>query len=665
MPWFRQPSASACTALTTDSVRQVIADAVAQRHFLVHPDGTRWEHVSAQEISWEVFRNRLLDAAHTRQRRVFEAWNVWLFESGERSGEPLIAVKFDTATNQVHVVRAIHCHAWEAYDSGGNVILSRETKKWVRELVGTIELAHITSVEEFRDELIAQLFNAVVGSSRLPLTSVEAPLPGFTLGDLVYCYQSGADQQTVNMALCSRDISWRERVKLLEFALRRTCSDGDVAILAQALANRWDHSAGPGENLDALLKAVFNEVSLSPYSCLVANTIRLVQALHDAGHFSDTRVVDFFAHLLRQIGRHLTAYDLVTFHHAGANYPDALLLDEVLGAYLPWIEQTPTLFLGPETGTEANARRLRRRALRSAWLIRQHYRGHRVPDEPTSPGENMRILPRPFARVPDEQITQPHRRSKKLFTEGGPGGGFSPTARRVLRQSVLDLAQPTELRELGMALFLDRPLGMFKAPGEPDLTPLLSYAAFSRTIAGQRLVQLGGEPDLLSAAEFGSYQQALANLEVKGLPVRDVRAVTRPGVVSLTDALKVADDFVILETTAATRQALLRLFDFGPFGRLLTSPSIVIGSRGDQGTNEIRLTVTEAGTLWRCLELCANTADGSTCRAGVEYPRNGFTARWLSQASLADFAIFPREVLSVKEDDNDVKTACFRTLPRV
>jgi hypothetical protein len=310
MPWFRQPPDSACTALTTESVRQVITDAVEQRHFLIHPDGTQWEHISAEDISWEVFRGRLLDPAHTRQRHIFEAWNVWLFEADERSGEPLIAVKFDTTANQVHVVRAIHCHAWEAYDSGGNVILSRETKKWVRELVGTIELAHFTSAEEFRDELIALLFNAVVGSSRLPLTSVEAPFPGFTLGELAYCYQWGADQKTVNDALCSPDISWRERVKLLEFALRRTSSDRDLLILAESLTQRWIQSSGSGEDLDALLKAVFNEVSLSPYSCLVANTIRLVRVLHSAGHLSDARVVDFFAHLLRQIGRHLTAYHL-------------------------------------------------------------------------------------------------------------------------------------------------------------------------------------------------------------------------------------------------------------------------------------------------------------------------------------------------------------------
>jgi hypothetical protein len=131
---------------------------------------------------------------------------------------------------------------------------------------------------------------------------------------------------------------------------------------------------------------------------------------------------------------------------------------------------------------------------------------------------------------------------------------------------------------------------------------------------------------------------------VKGLPAREVRTVTRPGVVSLTDALKVADDFIILETTAAARQALLRLFDFGPLASLLTSRSIVIGSRGEERKNEIRLTVTEAGTLRKCLELTVNFDEGYACRAGVEYPRNGFTVCCTSQQSVGDFAIFPREI---------------------
>jgi len=50
-----------------------------------------------------------------------------------------------------------------------------------------------------------------------------------------------------------------------------------------------------------------------------------------------------------------------------------------------------------------------------------------------------------------------------------------------------DLQEPEELQELGTAVFLDRPLGALKHPGEPDCTPLLSYQAFSRFIARTRL----------------------------------------------------------------------------------------------------------------------------------------------------------------------------------
>ena len=38
---------------------------------------------------------------------------------------------------------------------------------------------------------------AVVGTSRLPLTSVEAPLPAFTFGQLAYFYRSDAGTEPI------------------------------------------------------------------------------------------------------------------------------------------------------------------------------------------------------------------------------------------------------------------------------------------------------------------------------------------------------------------------------------------------------------------------------------------------------------------------------------
>ena len=69
---------------------------------------------------------------------------------------------------------------------------TRERRRWVRELAGTIRLAEFGRAEALRDELACRLFRAVVGASRLPLHSVEAPLPAFSLGRLFYRYRPEA-----------------------------------------------------------------------------------------------------------------------------------------------------------------------------------------------------------------------------------------------------------------------------------------------------------------------------------------------------------------------------------------------------------------------------------------------------------------------------------------
>ncbi len=601
--------------ITPDHLRRLIAEAVRPAHFFVGP-ATRleWQHAEAEEVSWEVFRGRLLDPAHTCQRRTFEAWNVCLITDGGRSPEPLLSVKLDAAAGLIHVVRAIHCYAWEGYDAGGNVILSRETKKWVRELVGTIDLADFRGADDLRDEIVCRLFQAVVGTSRLPLTSVEAPLPAFTFGELGYFYRpdagAGEGPMTTEGDLLDKGpspaLSRGEKAKLLELFLRSQQSENRPIFLT----GHCD-----GTDILALMRDVFNGVSLSPYTGLPETALRFLRVLEAGKHLESAALADFLGHLLRQIGRHLTAYDLVQFHHAGANYPDALLLDAVLREYLRLIDAQPALFLGA-----SHDGRFRRRALRQAWLIRQRYRGHLVPDAPTSPGENSRVLPAPHFRVPEEQFLQPHRRTKRLFTEDLPGGPLGENAAAVLRQSIADLDHPEELRELGAALYLDRPLGTFKAPGEPDQTPLLSYVAFSRTIAAQRLRLLLGRGEALLAA--------LQSLAVPGLPVAEVSGSSRPGAVSLADARKAADDFIFLRTTAPTTRAFFELFDFRPLSERFCLkwevPLLIVG-RPDGG--EIVLTICEAGTMRPRLELSANPRDGYVCRAGVEYPRKGLRVR--------------------------------------
>jgi hypothetical protein len=617
-----------------DDVRSLIAGAVRPGHFFVGP-ATRleWDHAATEEVSWEVFRGRLLDPAHTRQRRTFEAWNVYLIENGARSPEPLLSVKLDPAARQIHVVRAIYSYAWEAYDAGDNVILSRETKKWVRELVGTIDLADFTSGAELLDEIICRLFQAVVGTSRLPLTSVEAPLPGFTFGELGYFHWPGAG--TAPMRSSRELIEGRARVttevsKFLEVVLRAVPPQ-EVSVACDVLVGLFPRVAAVPRVVLRSLRTLFNEVSLSPVTDLAEKAIIFARRLAEPFR-QDAEVADLLGHLLRQTGRHLTAYDLVRFHHAGANYPDALLLDVVLRAYLELIERAPALFLGAADEDEPTrkARRLRRRGLRQAWLIRQLYRGHLVPDAPTSPGENARVLPAPHARVPEEQILNPHRRTKRLFADDMPGGELGPNARAVLRESIRDLAHPAELRELGAALYLDRPLGALKAPGEPDQTILLSYEAFSRVIALRRLLVLGQDATLLPGDELAAYRQALQALPVSGVPAPEAASAPRPGVVSLADAGKAAEDFVFTRTTTSSLRDFFALFDFAPLARrfgmpdLTTAPWLLIG--GPVG-GEVILTLREVGTLRRRLELSSDPRDGYVCRAGEEYPRPGLRVR--------------------------------------
>ncbi len=341
---------------------------------------------------------------------MFEAWNVYQTGPDGRSSEPLLSLKWDAAAGRLYVVRGIDSYVWEGYDSGGGVILSRERRKWVRELVGAVAVGDFADAEELHDELICLLFQAVVGTSRLPLTSTEAPLPAFSFGQLIYCHGIGEpgdgpvrDAGSLAKYTFSASLNGLERVKLLEAFLHATPLT-KVGEAARPFAGR------PAAELTALLRDLFNAASLSPYTGLGEKTVAFLDALESQGCIPTAAVVDFLGWLLRQLGRHLTAYDLVVFHHRGANYPDALVLDAVLKAYLSRIEREPALFLDGH-----GEKRMRRRALRQAWLIRRRYEGWPVPDLPTSPGENNRVLPPSHPRVPEEQILQPSRRTRRLY----------------------------------------------------------------------------------------------------------------------------------------------------------------------------------------------------------------------------------------------------------
>jgi hypothetical protein len=600
-----------------------LAELLRPAHFYVGPDlRLEWRHVAAEEVAWEIFRGRLLDPAHTRERRTFEAWNVYQIGSDGRSAEPLLSLKRDAAAGRLYIIRAIDSYVWEGYDSGGGVILSRERRKWMRELVGEVAEADFASAEELQDELICLLFHAVVGTSRLPLTSVEAPLPAFSFGQLLYCHGLGGagdepvrDAASLAKHVFAPSLNPLERVKLLEAFLHTTP-------LAKIDAAAQQFAGCTSAELTALLRDLFNDASLSPYTGLGEKTVAFLNALEQQGFLSSVAVVDFLGWLLRQLGRHLTAYDLVTFHHRGANYPDALVLDVVLKEFLAWIEREPDLFLDGE-GKE----RMRRRALRQGWLIRRRYEELPVPDLPTSPGENNRILPPSHPRVPEEQILQPSRRGRRLYADDPLPKHLGPHGARVLRQSASDLKHIEELRELGMALFLDRPFGAGKAPGEPDGTLLLASEAYSRSIAEQRLQALAREPGLLPDAERDACLNRLGeDTETQGLSLDAVGGDARPGTVSLTDARRAAPDFVLLRTTPGSVRALLEQYDFTVLADKidlgwLTKGGRVLLARVPAGPG---IRVYDAAMRQR-MELIPQMGRGYVRRAGQEVPLEGLS----------------------------------------
>jgi len=576
--------------------------------------------VDAEELSWEIFRGRLLDPAHTREQKLFRSWNVHLVERGQPSPEPVVSVKWDRAAGQLHITRGLLCYVWEAYDAGNNVILTRETTKWVRELVGTISEEQFPNADDLRREIADRVFRAVVGTSRLPLNPIEAPLPVFSLGQLAFFDEPDSSKRVVRSFQelirnsLSRDWPCQHAAKLLEFVLRIVRPD-EVREATRLFAECWTNNGKNLTDLPRLFRTMFNEVSLSPYTNFVDNALAFLHALVEQGSAGIEDQIDLLSYLLRQLCRHLTAYDLIAFHHRGANYPDALLLDAVLKAFLNLIDEHAGLF-----SSDDRPSRLRRRALRQACLLRRFYEGHLVPDAPTSPGENARVLPPPHVRVPEEQLLQPLKRRKQLYAGDPTLELLGPRARATLRESLHDLEHADELRELGMAIFIDRPLGHGKAPGEPDQTPLLSHEAFSRSIAERRLSELSRFDERLP---LGALRNQLGALPVKGFPAADVALPGRP-VVSLADARRVADDFVFLRTLPASAGQLFDLIgviaprsdgiDF-----ITTGTDFLIVSPAD---NPEILAVYDSASERR-LELSADLTQGFRTAKGMEFPAAG------------------------------------------
>jgi hypothetical protein len=165
-------------------------------------------------------------------------------------------------------------------------------------------------------------------------------------------------------------------------------------------------------------------------------------------------------------------------------------------------------------------------------------------------------------------LTEPGARTKRLFVDQPAEGLLTPIARELLQQSVPDLAEESELRELGTATFLDRPLGAAgKRDGEEDRTVLLSYQACSVRLIKSRLAELR-DAGLMSEAQIG----ALAATAPAGFSVGRLAGHARQGAVSLEDAKKVALDFVFTRTTRSSLAELLRQYDFSALNTIAPAP---------------------------------------------------------------------------------------------
>jgi hypothetical protein len=299
-PMFRGQPPRTC-------VRMLIAEMFRPEHLFVGAEtALEWEQVAEQELVWEIFQGRLLDPAHTRQRRTFAAWKVYLSDPGgkDRPTEPLLALYLNAEAGQLHVVRGLDSYVWEGYDAGDNVYLSRERRKWVRELVHTVQLDRFADAEDLRDELACLLFQAVVGTSRLPLSSVETPLPAFSFGQLFYCYRPGSPHtagpvrgwQGLLANMLASSLNPSEEAHLLETFLH-AASDEDMSHAAAAFVRRWSQCGRTIADLESLLRRLFNEVSLSPYTDLVDRTLVFVRALESLALFHTEQVVDFLSYL--------------------------------------------------------------------------------------------------------------------------------------------------------------------------------------------------------------------------------------------------------------------------------------------------------------------------------------------------------------------------------
>ncbi|MCG8584607.1 MAG: hypothetical protein MI757_07845, partial [Pirellulales bacterium] len=362
----------AVDATTLDRIVQRVIE--PGRFFVARGFALRTEVVRGQRELWEVFNGQLLGEGQTREHAKFDSWRLYLDRTDRRAEQPLIEIKWNNDERRLYVTRSLLVRGWETYEPSPNVIESRQANVWTRELVGWMDGAQATDEDSFFRELAVYVRAALAGTSRLAITSLENPLPDFALGHVAYVAAAEAigdtpldDPRLLVASMPTGPQDSAVAAGMLETALRAAepAMIPDIAnTLAQLLA---EHANSPAV-FTRILRTLFNQVSLSPYTRLTDNLVELVSRVAKSKVIGVEASVDSISYTLRHLVRHLTAFNLTTFHNQGANYPDALFLDRLLGAYIEIILQEPALFRGRES-------RLRRRALRQAYLVRRSLEG--------------------------------------------------------------------------------------------------------------------------------------------------------------------------------------------------------------------------------------------------------------------------------------------------
>jgi hypothetical protein len=443
--------------------------AVARRVLAAEEFGTRVPlryREEVQHLPWEIFQGRLVA---TREQRELLAASVYV------GNEEFLSLKYEHVSEVCYITRSVESYVHEPCDSPEG-LTTREVRRWLRELVAQLPLA----TPNLERELRLAVQRAVWGA-RLPLTSEEAPHPLFTFGQVAYA---------VADAPLSRQLEARVRM---------------LGLPAAAELAAWESEGNDRAELARVVRAAFADISLTPWTDAPLRLLDLAEAALEKE--AEEAIGDWLSGLVLLLTRHLTAYDLHVFHHGGMNYPDALLLEELLHRLIRrrcW--QTPR----------------QRLALRQGWLVCGEYEGHPVPVVPTSPGELSRVLP--GERLDD-------RRRHRLFT--------TPLAvpPEVLQQSLAE-----DVAELGAAVYFDRPYGDGKHGVEPDGTPLVASLAYSAAIAERRWRRLT--------------EAAVPELRLPGVPVQALAAPARTACLSLTDASRVSGDFVFRRTLPGSLRRL-------------------------------------------------------------------------------------------------------------